>query len=222
EEELREAQRLARLGSWWWDTRTRNLVWSEELHRMVGRDPKLPLPGFSEHARFYTADSFARLDAAVEQSLRTGDPYELDLELVTEAGTRRSVTARGEAERDENGNVAWLRGTMQDITERKQAEEALRRSADEIRDLYNHAPCGYHSLDQDGVFVRINDTELEWLGYARDDVIGKRKFSDLLAPESVSTFEAEFPRLKAQGSVRDVEFDLVRGDGSILPVLVSV
>jgi PAS domain S-box-containing protein len=221
DEELREAQRLARVGSWWWDTRAHNLIWSEELHRMVGRDPKLPLPGFSEHARFYSADSFTRLDAAVEQSLRTGDPYELDLELVTEAGTRRSVTARGEAERDENGNVAWLRGTMQDITERKQAEEALRRSADEIRDLYNHAPCGYHSLDQDGVFVRINDTELEWLGCARDDVIGKRKFSDLLAPRSVGTFEAEFPRLKACGIVRDVEFDLVRGDGSILPVLVS-
>ena len=123
------------------------------------------------------------------------------------------------SERDADGHVVLVRGTMHDITERKQAQEALQRSADEIRDLYNHAPCGYHSLDKDGVFVRINDTELEWLGYAREDVIGKLKFSDLLAPRSLSTFEAEFPRLKAEGSVRDIEFDLVRKDGSILPAL---
>ena len=221
EEELREAQRLARVGSWWWDPRTDKVTWSEELYRIVGRDPKLPPPGYHEHSRFYTAESFARLNAAVQQALRTGTPYELDLELVTADGARRSVTGRGEVERDADGHVVLVRGTVHDITERKQAEEALQRSADEIRDLYNHAPCGYHSLDKDGVFVRINDTELEWLGYAREDVIGKVKFPDLLAPRSLSTFEAEFPRLKTEGAVRDIEFDLVRKDGTILPVLIS-
>lgn len=221
EEELREAQRLARVGSWYWDIITQNLVWSEELYHIVGRDPKSPLPGYDQHGRFYTAESFARLNTAVKQAMRTGTPFELELEMVTEAGTRRTVTGRGEAERDDDGKVVWLRGTMQDITERKQIEETLRRSADEIRDLYNHAPCGYHSLDAAGMFVRINDTELEWLGYSRDDVIGKRKFSDLLTPKSVRTFEAEFPQLKAEGSVRDIEFDMIRGDGSTLPVLVS-
>jgi PAS domain S-box-containing protein len=221
EEELREAQRLARVGSWSWDSRIDNVTWSEELYRIVGYDPKLPPPGYGEQSRFYTEESFARLDAAVQQAMRTGVPYELDLELVTEGGGRRSVTGRGEVERDADGHVVLVRGTMHDITERKQAQEALQRSADEIRDLYNHAPCGYHSLDKDGVFVRINDTELEWLGYARQDVIGKLKFSDLLAPRSLSTFEAEFPRLKAEGSVRDIEFDLVRKNGSTLPALVS-
>ena len=46
EEELREAQRLARVGSWWWDPRTDKVTWSEELYRIVGRDPKLPPPGY--------------------------------------------------------------------------------------------------------------------------------------------------------------------------------
>ena len=112
--------------------------------------------------------------------------------------------------------------TAGQLSERaKRREEALQRSADEIRDLYDHAPCGYHSLDKEGVFVRINDTELDWLGYAREDVIGKVKFPDLLAPRSRRTFEDEFPRLKTEGAVRDIEFDLVRKDGTILPVLVS-
>jgi len=221
EEELREAQRLGRVGSWWWDPGTDKVTWSEGLYRIVGRDPTLPPPGYHEHSRFYSAESFARLNAAVHEALRTGTPYELDLELVRADGARRSVTGRGEVERDADGHVVLVRGTVDDITERKQAEEALRRSADEVRDLYNHAPCGYHSLDKDGVFVQINDTELEWLGYARADVIGKVKFPDLLAPRSLSTFETEFPRLKTQGAVRDIEFDLVRKDGTILPVLIS-
>jgi PAS domain S-box-containing protein len=221
EEELGEAQRLARVGSWWWDPRTDKVTWSEELCRIVGRDPKLPPPGYHEHARFYTAESFVRLDAAVQQTLRTGTPYELDLELVTADGALRSVTGRGEAERDADGHVVLVRGTVHDITERKQAEETLQRSADEVRDLYNHAPCGYHSLDENGVFVRINDTELQWLGYAREDVIEKMRFPDLLAPRSLPTFQTEFSRLKTEGTVRDLEFDLVRRDGTILPVLIS-
>jgi PAS domain S-box-containing protein len=122
--------------------------------------------------------------------------------------------------------TAITAGQLSERAKRRAAEAeagrtAAMKSAEEIRDLYNHAPCGYHSLDKEGVFVRINDTELGWLGYAREDVIGKVKFSDLLAPRSLSTFEAEFPRLKAQGSVRDLEFDLVRKDGGILPVLLS-
>ncbi|OFV90669.1 MAG: hypothetical protein A3G76_09655 [Acidobacteria bacterium RIFCSPLOWO2_12_FULL_65_11] len=122
--------------------------------------------------------------------------------------------------------TALVGGQLSARAERHAAEaeagrtEAM-KSAEEIRDLYNHAPCGYHSLDKDGVFVRINDTELEWLGYTRQDVIGRLHFADLLAPESVKTFTREFPRLKAEGVVRDIEFDLVRRDGTILPVLLS-
>ena len=90
----------------------------------------------------------------------------------------------------------------------------------ETEDLYNQAPCGFHSLDEHGCFVRVNETELRWLGYTRDELIGK-KITDLLTPESAITFHDHFPSFKLQGSVRDLEVELVRKDGSILPVLVS-
>ena len=100
EEELREAQRLARVGSWWWDPATDTVTWSEGLYRIAGRDPKMPPPGFKEHSRFYTPESFARLTAAVERAVQTGTPFELELEMVRADGSLRSVTSRGEAERD--------------------------------------------------------------------------------------------------------------------------
>jgi diguanylate cyclase (GGDEF)-like protein/PAS domain S-box-containing protein len=105
--------------------------------------------------------------------------------------------------------------------ESARAEAALRKYADEVRDLYERAPCGYHSLDGDGQFIRINDTELSWLGYSRDEIVGKLKFSDLLVPEDRKIFEDTFPQFKAQGSIKDLEFEMQRKDGSILPVLLN-
>ena len=125
EMELKEAQRLAGVGSWQWDPDTDTVVWSEELYRIAGRDPSLPAVNYTEHSQLYTRESWDRLRGAVEKALHTGAPYELVLEMVRADGTRRWVTARGEAQRDSTGRIARLRGTVQDITERKLVEEAL-------------------------------------------------------------------------------------------------
>ena len=100
-------------------------------------------------------------------------------------------------------------------------EQALLASEAELDDLYNNAPCGYHSLDRDGVVRRINDTELTWLGYTRDEVVGKMRFTDIISPSGLATYEQSFPLLKARGWVRDVEYELLRKDGTVLPVLLN-
>ncbi|HEY9893870.1 MAG TPA: PAS domain S-box protein [Candidatus Sericytochromatia bacterium] len=104
---------------------------------------------------------------------------------------------------------------------RQRAEAALQAYAEEIYDLYNQSPCGYHSLDATGTFSRINDTELSWLGYTRDEVLHKLKFSDLATPNSALAFQEHFSKFKQQGWISDVEFELVRKDGTILPVSLS-
>ena len=125
ERELQEAQRLAGVGSWQWDQATDTVVWSEELYRIAGRDPSLPAVSYKEHPQLYTRESFIRLRGAVEAALYTGTPYELVLELVRADGTHRWVMGRGEVLRDAANQITGLRGTVQDITERKLAEEAL-------------------------------------------------------------------------------------------------
>lgn len=84
----------------------------------------------------------------------------------------------------------------------------------EVEDLYNNAPCGYHSLDTNGTVVQMNDTELSWLGYTRDEVLNKMNFTDLITPDSQPIFHQHFPKFKQQGWANDLEFQLRHKDGS--------
>ncbi len=101
------------------------------------------------------------------------------------------------------------------------ANKVLREYTKELEELYNQAPCGYHSLDKNGVFLRINDTELKMLGYAREEIIGKKRFADLLTEESKQIFLENFLLFQQRGWVRDLEFQMLRADGTILPISLS-
>jgi PAS domain S-box-containing protein len=90
-----------------------------------------------------------------------------------------------------------------------------------IRDLFEHSPSGFHSVDADGVVIHMNQTELGWLGYGAEEVIGRRRFFDLLTPEARKVSEQVFEILKNGQAVHDLELELVRRDGSILPVIVN-
>lgn len=103
----------------------------------------------------------------------------------------------------------------------ERANQALKTASEEINDLYDNAPCGYHSLDGDGRFTRINSTELAWLGCTAEEIVGKVRFTDLLTPSSVLTFAENFPRYKQQGWIRDLEFEILRKDRTTFWGLLS-
>lgn len=90
-----------------------------------------------------------------------------------------------------------------------------------IRELYDHAPCGYHSLDADGIFSRINATELRWLGCTGEEVIGKLGPMDFYTEESKAVFRQNFPAYMKTGRIEGLEFDLVGRDGTQRRVAVS-
>ncbi|MBN8619782.1 MAG: CHASE3 domain-containing protein [Anaerolineae bacterium] len=110
---------------------------------------------------------------------------------------------------------------VRSIQERKQAQFNALQYANEVQDLYDNAPCGYHSLDSSGTYIQINKTELGWLGYTHDEVIGKKRFGDFITPDSLKNFQVNFPVFKARGWIKDLEFDMVRKDGTILSVLLN-
>ena len=135
ERQLREAQRIARLGTWRWERTADVTTWSEEVYRTFGLDPSGPAPGYAVISEMHSPESRQRLEAAVERALTTGQPYEHDIELHLPDGSTRWIIARGEVESFTAGEASVLRGTIQDITDRKLAEQRIVRSENRYRSL---------------------------------------------------------------------------------------
>ncbi len=91
----------------------------------------------------------------------------------------------------------------------------------EFLEFYEKAPIGYQSINHDGFFRMINETELIWLGYTRDEVIGKMKFSDLLDDSGKKKFEKYYKEFKEIGTAHNHEYELFRKDGSSFPILIN-
>jgi PAS domain S-box-containing protein len=177
EAELNEAQRVAHIGSWDWDSTTDRIWWSDEYYRIYNLDPKLPTPSYLEHLKLYTPESSARLNAAVEKAMQTGETYELDLELARPTATTRWICARGEAKRDANGRITGLRGTAQDITERKRTEMKLRQNELFIKNVLETVDEGFIIVDPDYNIMSANRAYLERLKMPLEEVVGKHCYS---------------------------------------------
>jgi len=129
---LVEAQRIAGLGIWRLDVASNQVFWTEELYRMYGFDPALPVPPYTEHAKLFTPESWSRLSGAVAHNRETGTPYEIELETVRQDGSRGWILARGERVQDASGATVEIHGVAQDITARKAAEK---RDYDQLAEL---------------------------------------------------------------------------------------
>ena len=151
---LKEAQRLAGIGNWKWDVRADRHVWSEETYRLYGRDPALPPALYPEIRQYFAPESWARLAAAVETALAQGTTYECDAEVVRPDDDRRWIVVRGEAVRDAAGTVVELRGTVQDITDRKRAELALLATQSTALEEQNQARLAALNLMEDALAER--------------------------------------------------------------------
>ena len=93
---------------------------------------------------------------------------------------------------------------------------------DDIADLYENAPCGYLSMLPDGTITKVNETFLRMTGHERIDLIGVKRFEQLLTPGGRIYHETHFaPMLRMQGAAREIAVDLVTGDGRRVPVLVN-
>ena len=97
----------------------------------------------------------------------------------------------------------------------------LSKALNDVQDLYDNAPVGYHSIDKTGLITRINNIHLTWLGYTREEVEGKMNVRALLLEDAQKRFEEQLERLKQQGHHENIEIYLKRKDGSIFPVLLN-
>lgn len=134
--DLSLAQRIAHVGSWSWDSETDKVIWSEELYRITGLDPKNAAPKYAELSRFYTLESWKKVRQTVEKALSDGTAFEMELEMVRPSGEHRWTLTFGQSIGDAQDHQSkGLFGVVFDITERKKADEILRRDKDTFEKL---------------------------------------------------------------------------------------
>ena len=136
-------------------------------------------------------------------------------------GTDRHAWVNIVPDRGEKGQVEGFVVLATDITEFKRAQELIEQQAREVDDLYNRAPCGYHSVGPDGTILRMNDTELQWLGYTREEVVGRMRLMDFLPPEEVARLPSNLKRLERDGHFEEIDAEFICKDGRRFHALVS-
>ncbi|MEA5476683.1 PAS domain-containing protein [Pseudanabaena galeata UHCC 0370] len=137
---LIEAQRIARVGSWELDVKTGLITWSAEIYRILGVDPTADSPRYPNVIdRIIPEDRF-RLCTAIDDAITNGTPYSIEYGNFLPDRSICYLLSRGEPVFDEQGKVIKLRGTAQDISDRKQAEIALKQTLKELNYHIENSP----------------------------------------------------------------------------------
>jgi len=171
----------------------------------------------AEHFGFFWPDTVTRIppeEQPLERAIKGLETESIVFIRNQAHPTGRWVRVHATPVRDRSGAVHGGVAVFHDITDSKLKTER-------IHDLYNNAPCGYHSVGPDGLFLEMNDTELAWLGYAREEVIGKLHCSSIVSSASKEVLAQHFTELIDKGSVREVSLQLLRKDGSTMSALWS-
>ena len=161
ESSLREAQRVARLGSWTLEMASDRVTWTEELYRMFGLDPSKEAPAYHEQQRLLIPESWALLTSSVNKALHSGTPYDVELQIVRSNGSLGWIRARGELQYNPNGTVSGLCGVAQDITDRKRWEDELRSKTALLEAQLNSTIDGLLVVDMEGRRILQNQRLLE-------------------------------------------------------------
>jgi diguanylate cyclase (GGDEF)-like protein/PAS domain S-box-containing protein len=216
ERSLREAQRVARVGSWDLDLVTRDLVWSDEVFRIFEVDPSEFVPSEAACRQLIHPEDLAKVEQACYESVANQTDYDVTHRLLTN-GKIKHVHERGQTYYDPEGRPVRSVGTIQDVTEHVQAAEQLQQSAA----VFRCTAEGVMITDRQANILDVNLAFTTITGYSRDEVIGQN--SRLLSSErhDPNFYQAMWQQLTTEGKWRGEIWNR-RKDGSVYPELLNI
>ena len=168
--DLAEAQRVAKIGNWIFDLRTKKVTWSKELHRIF----EIEKPDFDGRYESFVShihpDDQPQVLQRNTQTRINGSPFDIEYRIITPNSQVKIIREIGYAAQDEAGNVLRLFGTAQDITERKQAEDDLRRQKEILQRIFDHIPLMINFVDADGRIKLVNREWERTLGWSLEEI----------------------------------------------------
>ena len=215
---LEKAQEIGSIGTWELDISKNELIWTDENYRVFGVAIGTPLT-YEIFLNCVHPDDREYVNAEWAAAVN-GKPYDIEHRLVVD-GKVKWVREKAELQFDQEGNGIRAIGFTQDITERKQAEKALRQSENLFRDFFANAPIGFHIFGPNQIITDINDAELDMIGYRRDEIVGKKTWADLIIPAQGEQFKKHWNDIITKGNVHNLEYTLVHKQGHHITVLLN-
>ncbi|MDY9927489.1 MEDS domain-containing protein [Methanosarcina sp.] len=206
ERRLSEAQKMAHIGNWEWNIVTNKPYWSEEMYRIFGLDlQEFGLP-YDEVLSYIHPDDRDYADNAVRRALN-GEPYDIDYRIIRADGEERVVHLQGEVIFDEKKTPISIRGTLQDITERKKAEKALELSRERYRSFIQNFKGIAFQADRDFNLEYMKGNVEEITGYSEEEFISEKLWRKLIEPEDLPLFLKKERETKSSPSACDGQLD---------------
>lgn len=172
--QLSEAQRLANLGSWSWDVVHNRISWSDQLYDIYGLKPGEFGGTFADFITLIHPDDRAQVQASLTGALKSGGDFSHEERIIRRDGRLRHLHSVGEVIRDENGAAVRMLGVCLDVTERKEAETALRESEQNVRMLLTGLrDYAIYMLDIEGHVRSWNAGAEQIKGYSADEIVGQ-------------------------------------------------
>jgi PAS domain S-box-containing protein len=219
ETRLKDAQALGLIGSWEFDVESGKIAWSDQTYKLYERDPALGSPTAEEEATYYSPEQALRLREYARRAIAEGADFRYDLEADLPSGRHVFYSAMMHPIKDAHGRVVKLFGTVQDITERRRAEEALRESEARYRNLFDSTNDAILIHDMGRNFLEVNQVACERLGYSRDELL-RITPKDIQGPEYVQFLATRLSELLKAGHAI-YETVHVRRDGTPIPIELS-
>jgi PAS domain S-box-containing protein len=216
EEGLSEAQKMAHIGNWEWDIVSDKAYWSEEMYRIFGRDVRESAPSYNEYLNYIHPDDRDNYSNAAKKAVK-GKPFGIDFRIVLNNGEERTVHLKSEFVMNNKNIPVRIKGTVQDITERKKSEEKIQTLANIVKS--SNDAIGTISLDD--IITSCNEEAELVYGYPVEELLGKRV--SILAPPHLCDETKKLSELIKQGEkIRHHETSRLRKDGKIIYVSITL
>ena len=222
DERLRMALSAAHMGTWDWDLVSGVLTWSDETERLAGKSPGVNTYTYADFMEVIHPDDRARVDASVQEILQQGVEYREIYRVLRPDGGFIWSQAVGQLQRDASGRPIRLVGVANDITTRKEAEDALREGEERFRGAFEHAAIGMALVRTDGSFLRVNPALCQILGFDEEDLLEK-SFQEITYPDDLDDDIAHVRKmLSGEIETYQLEKRYIRKDGDIVWSQLSV
>jgi PAS domain S-box-containing protein len=217
---LDEAQQLARLGNWEWRIPSNEVLWSDEVYRILSLDPGEAAPSFETYLKTVPPEDRSLIKRAFSDALHRQKPYKIEHRVSRSDGWESIVYAQGEIFYDAAGQPLRMMGTIQDITERKRAERALAESERRYRLLAEHVTDVIWTMDLQLNFTYVSPS-IQWLtGYEAQDYL-QLPLDRVLTPATLEMVRSRLQEELAKpedpldpARAATLELELYRRDGS--------